>query len=96
MRMPPLEQSYTAKTNAPISWADLRSAISPQQTFDVANIQRFINAVSSAWQEGSITDEEMTELIKVILAITVSRQVNFIVGDFFAPDRRWHLGAHSK
>ena len=76
----------------PVSWDDLLLAISPQRGFDNADLRRVIDAVTTAQREGHITDEDAEELIKVLLAAVVSGRVNAMVGDFFTPDNRGHLG----
>ena len=76
----------------PVSWDDLLSAISPQLGFANADLRRAIGAVSTARQEGRITDEQAGELIKMLAAVAVSRQVNDLVGDFFTPDAHGQLG----
>ena len=81
-----------ARNDAPVSWDDLLSAISPQRGFANTDIQRFINAVTTARQEGHITDEELEDLIKMLAAVVMSGQVNAIVGDFFTPYAPGHLG----
>ena len=78
---------------SPVSWDDLLLAISPQRGFDNADLRRVIDAITTAQQEGHITDEDAEELLKVLLAAVVSGRVNAMVGDFFTPDARGHLGA---
>ena len=77
----------------PVSWDDLRSAISPQQGFAGQDLQRAVSAIAAAQQEGRITDKDAAELIKMLAAVAVSRQVNAMVGDFFTPDARGRFGS---
>ena len=65
-----------------MSWDDLLLAISPQRGFDNADLRRVIDAITTAQQEGHITDEDAEELLKVLLATVVSGRVNAMVGDF--------------
>ena len=76
----------------PVSWDDLLSAISPQRGFTNADLRRAISAISTAQQEGRISDEQAEELIKMLAAVAVSGQVNALVGDFFTPDAHGRLG----
>ena len=76
----------------PISWDDLLSAISPQQGLANADLRRAITAVATAQQEGRITDKDAAELIKMLAAVAVNRQVNAMVADFFTPDAQGRLG----
>ena len=76
----------------PISWDDLLSAISPQQGLANADLRRAITAVVTAQQEGRITDKDAAELIKMLAAVAVNRQVNAMVNDFFTPDAQGRLG----
>ena len=79
----------------PVSWDDLLLAISPQRGIANTEVRRFIEAVTVAQQEGRITDEDVEELIKVMVAAAVSGRVNAIVGDFFTPDAHGRLGVRS-
>ena len=76
----------------PVSWDELLSAISPQRGFANADLRRAIGAISTAQQEGRISDEQAEELIKMLAAVAVSGQVNALVGDFFTPDAHGRLG----
>ena len=53
-----------------------------------------IEAVVAAQQGGQITAEEAAEIIKALLAVAMSGQVNALVNDFFTPDVYGRLGGH--
>jgi len=84
--------AITRNERPPVSWDDLLSAISPQRGFANTDLRRAIGAISTAQQEGSISDEQAEELIKMLAAVAVSGQVNALVGDFFTPDTHGRLG----
>lgn len=78
----------------PISWDDLLAAISPRQGLAGADLQRAVTAITAAHQEGQITAAEAAEIIKVLIGIRMSAQVNTMVNDFFTPDAHGRLGGH--
>ena len=77
-----------------ITYDDLLAAISPRRGLAGDDLRRAIAAVSDAQQEGQITAEEAAEIIKVLVGIAMSSQVNIMVNDFFTPDARGRLGGH--
>lgn len=73
-----------------LTYDDLLAAIRPRQGISNADLQRAVTAIGAAQQEGKLTAEEAAELIKVMLAFTISSRVNATVNDFFT------LGAHGR
>ena len=66
---------------------DLLEAINPPPPSADEQLRRALVAVVQSWQNGEITDEQATSLIKAIAAVNMNRQVNQMVNDFFAPRR---------
>lgn len=67
---------------------DLLEAINPPPPSADEQLRRALMAVIQSWQNGEITDEQATTLIKAIAAAKVNRQFNEMVNDFFTPRRR--------
>lgn len=84
----------TRNERLPVSWDDLMAAISPRRGLAGDDLRRAIAAIAVAQQEGQITAEEAAEIIKVLVGIAMSSQVNTMVNDFFTPDARGRLGGH--
>ena len=78
----------------PVSWDDLLAAISPRRGLAGDDLRRVIEAIVAAQQGGQITEEEAEEIIKALLAVAMSGQVNALVNDFFTPDVYGRLGGH--
>lgn len=84
----------TRNERLPLSWDDLLAAISPRRGLAGDDLRRAIAVVADAQREGQITAEEAAEIIKVLIGIGMSSQVNIMVNDFFTPDAHGRLGGH--
>lgn len=78
----------TRDERLPVSWNDLLAAISPQRGFSNTDLPRAIGALIAARQEDRLTDAEAAELIKMLVAVAVSGEVNAIVDNFSRPTPR--------
>lgn len=84
----------TRNEDVPVSWDDLVAAVRPRRGLAGDDLRRAVAAVAAAQQEGQITAAEAAEIIKALLAIAMSGQVNAMVNDFFTPDARGRFGGH--
>ena len=66
---------------------DLLEAINPPPPSADERLRRALVAIIESWQNGEITDDQATTLIKAIAAANMNRQVNQMVNDFFTPRR---------
>ena len=85
--------TITRNEHLPVTWDDLVSALRPRRGLSGADLQRAIDAVTTAQQEGHITDKDAAELIKVLVAVAMSGRINATVNDFFTPDAPGRLGS---
>ena len=67
---------------------DLLEAVNPPPPSADERLRRALWAVIKSWQDGEITDEQATTLIKAIAAAKVNRQFNEMASEVFTPRRR--------
>ena len=67
---------------------DLLDVINPPPPSADERLRRSLVAVIKSWQDGEITDEQATTLIKAIAAVNMNRQFNEMANEVFTPRHR--------
>ena len=78
--------ALTQNDQLKLSWDDLLTVINPQPPSPEALYRGALVEVVSQWQKGAITEEQADELIRMLVAANINRQVRDMVNDYFSPD----------
>lgn len=78
----------TRDERQPVTWEDLLAAINPSEESQEENVWRAIDEVTAAWQDGYITHEEATALIRLLMSANVEYEMGRIIGDAFSSNER--------
>ena len=67
---------------------DLLDAVNPPPPAADERLRRALVAVIKSWQDGEITDDQATTLIKAIADVNMNRQFKEMVNEVFTPRHR--------
>ena len=80
----------TKDEGQPVSWGDLLAAVNPPPEPQEVSVWQAIDEVTTAWQDGHITREEATTLIRMLMAANVDHEMQGMIADAFSSNEEGH------
>jgi len=69
---------------------DLLEAINPPPPSQEERFRRALQFAINWWQDGHLTDEQATELIKALFTVKMNGEVSELISDYFTPRSSQH------
>ena len=69
---------------------DLLEAVNPSPPSPEERFRRALQVAIEWWQDGRLTDDQATELVKALFTVKMNSEVSELVSDYFTPRSRRH------
>lgn len=82
----------TRDEQAPVSWEEALLAINPHPGLDNLRIRELVNAIQGTDQDDPALDPRVEEYFKLLIASSIYREINAMIGDLLTPRERDQAG----